>query len=94
MAVLSIMAGTVDSQFRVNDPNFGVSEGSRYAPIEEIIAGWASGASKPKGCSAELFAEEVAGGIVGEGDGLLFKGPNAEAMDILSRREPRAVIVS
>lgn len=94
VSVISVMAGIVDSQFHANDGEFALPADSRYAPIKEIMAGWASGASKPRGCSADEFADAVVGDIVGSRDGLLFRGPNAGSVDIVSRWAPRFVAVS
>ena len=87
------MLGVVDTQFHVND-GLSLPSESRYAPVEEIIAGWASGASTPKGCSATEFAESVAADLVGSRDGLFFKGPIAGTINALSRWAPRLVTVS
>ncbi|ROT42885.1 NAD(P)-binding protein [Sodiomyces alkalinus F11] len=91
VSVVTIMAGVVDSHFHANDSNFVLPEGSRYAPIQEIIAGWASGASKPKGCSAVQFADALVQEITGTGkNGLVFRGPHAGGINFLSRWAPRS----
>lgn len=94
--VVTIMNGTVDSHFHDNDLKLVLPEGSRYAPIEEIIAGWASGKSVPKGCSAEKFAEKLVDddAIVGDsklnGNGkVIWRGPYSRVMWALARVLPR-----
>ncbi|EMR62659.1 putative short-chain dehydrogenase reductase family protein [Eutypa lata UCREL1] len=85
VSVATVMAGVVASHFHDNEPGFKLPEGSRYAFIEDIIAGWASGKSKPGGCSAEKFAELLVEDIVGNGkDGLSWKGPHAGGIRFLS----------
>ncbi|KAK7981495.1 hypothetical protein PG988_003733 [Apiospora saccharicola] len=66
--------------------------GSLYAPIEKIIAGWASGESKPKGVPAEKFALTIVDDIVGEGKaGLVWRGPNAGSIKYLAQFAPQSV---
>ncbi|KAI1151616.1 oxidoreductase [Nemania diffusa] len=84
VSVLTVMTGTVDSKFHHNEPKFGLPNESRYEPIEDIIAGWASGKSKPKGCTAENFAEMVVPYIVGSNEGMLWIGPNAGSIKFLA----------
>lgn len=98
VTVLSILAGTVDSQFHANDTGsgtgFAVPQGSRYAPIQETSRDGPAGRPSPRAAPAGTFAEGVAGDIVGERDGLLFRGRYAGAMGVLLRWAPRAVTVS
>lgn len=96
--VITIITGTVDSHFHDNDVKLKLPDGSRYAPIEEIIAGWASGKSVPKGCSTEEFAEGLVDNyaIVGNsklgGNGkLIWKGPYSVLMWALARVFPCGV---
>lgn len=92
--VMTVMTGTVDSLFHVNDP-FKLPEGSRYAPIEEKIAGWASGELKPKGIPNEKFAELIVGDITTDGkSGLIWKGPNAGSLAAMSKWAPQSLCVS
>lgn len=69
VSVVTIMAGAVSSHFHDNEPDFKLPNRSYYAPIEEIVAGWASGKSKPGGCSPEQFAESLVEDIVGDDKG-------------------------
>ncbi|KAM0335287.1 hypothetical protein ACHAQA_000332 [Verticillium albo-atrum] len=89
--VLTIMVGTVKSRFHVNDP-FALPAGSLYAPIEEIIAGWANGVSTPKGISTEEFASMVARDVVESSTGVIWKGPNAGTMRTLAKWAPQSVL--
>ncbi|KAK7741061.1 hypothetical protein SLS53_005126 [Cytospora paraplurivora] len=83
VSVLTVLVGIVDSHFHANDiasngTGFKLPPDSRYAAIEDIIAGWASGESKPEGITAEQLAEQLVGDLIGEGKGgLVWKGPNA-----------------
>lgn len=89
--VMTVMTGTVDSLFHVNDP-FKLPEGSRYALIEEKIAGWASGELKPKGIPNEKFAELIVGDITTDGkSGLIWKGPNAGSLAAMSKWAPQSL---
>ncbi|KUI62019.1 hypothetical protein VP1G_09154 [Cytospora mali] len=65
VTVVSVMGGAITSNFDVNNPEFSLPPDSHYAPIEDIIAGWASGKSKPVGGSAEDFAASLVGDILG-----------------------------
>jgi NAD(P)-dependent dehydrogenase (short-subunit alcohol dehydrogenase family) len=94
VGVVTVLAGNVYTKFHDNDPLRLPAE-SRYAPIEEIIAGWASGASKPSGCTVDEFAEQLAGIVVSpKADGLVLKGPWAGTIDLLARWSPASVEVS
>lgn len=89
--VMTVMTGTVDSLFHVNDP-FKLPEGSRYALIEEKIAGWASGELKPKGIPNEKFAELIVGDVTTDGkSGLIWKGPNAGSLAAMSKWAPQSL---
>lgn len=93
VGVVTILAGNVYTKFHDNDPLHLPAE-SRYAPIEDIIAGWASGASKPSGCSVDEFAEQLANVAVSpNADGLVLKGPWARTIDLLARWSPAWVEV-
>ncbi|KAI6088059.1 oxidoreductase [Hypoxylon rubiginosum] len=82
--VTTIMAGAVVSHFHDNEPQFRLPEGSYYAPIESIIAGWASGKSKPQSGPAEQFVESIIDDIVGNGrGGLVWKGAHAGSIRFL-----------
>ncbi|KAG8161125.1 hypothetical protein KVR01_009389 [Diaporthe batatas] len=73
VSVITIMAGTINSQFHANDSNFGLPPNSRYTPIKDIIASWASGEAKPKGCSSKEFAQSIVDDMLG-GGGYAVKG--------------------
>ncbi|KAK8059256.1 NAD(P)-binding protein [Apiospora saccharicola] len=91
VTVVAIMLGVIDSHFHQND-QFDLPPGSLYAPIEKIIAGWASGESKPKGVPAEKFALTIVDDIVGEGKaGLVWRGPNAGSIKYLAQFAPQSV---
>ncbi len=89
VSVATVMIGVVNSHFHDNQEGFKLPEGSRYAPIEEIIAGWVAGTSKPGGCTAEEFAESLVNDIVAEGKGgMLWRGPHAGSIKILTNWLP------
>lgn len=100
VSVLTVLVGTVDSHFHANDTaldgtGFKLPPSSRYAAIEDIIAGWASGESKPKGIAAEQLAEQLVGDLVGDGkSGLVWKGPNAGAIKFATKWFPDSLMVS
>ncbi|TGJ77609.1 hypothetical protein E0Z10_g10668 [Xylaria hypoxylon] len=91
VTVVTIMAGAVDSHFHNNDSGFALPSGSRYAPIEEIIAGWADGSSKPKGCPAAQFAESLVDAIVNGKASVVYKGPHAGSIKFVSKYAPQSV---
>ncbi|KAI1411985.1 oxidoreductase [Hypoxylon sp. FL1857] len=92
VSVVTIMAGVVASHFHDND-SFSLPPTSRYVAIEKTIAGWASGELKPKGVSAEEFAETLVDDVVGvgSGGGLVWKGPHAGGVKFLSKWAPSAI---
>ncbi|ROV87981.1 hypothetical protein VPNG_10339 [Cytospora leucostoma] len=98
VSVLTVLVGIVDSHFNANDTalnetGFKLPPDSRYAAIEDIIAGWASGESKPKGITAEQLAELLVGDLVGDGkSGLVWKGPNASAIRFATKWFPDSLM--
>ncbi|KUI73081.1 NADPH-dependent 1-acyldihydroxyacetone phosphate reductase [Cytospora mali] len=91
VSVITIMVGAITSQFHNNDV-FRLPQGSRYAAIENIISSWASGEAKPKGCSAEQFAESLLEEIVGDGKGgLVWKGPHAGSIKAIVQWLPASL---
>ncbi|KAI1427714.1 oxidoreductase [Xylaria sp. FL1777] len=86
VTVVTIMAGVVSTYFHANEPPFALPPNSQYKSIEKIIAGWATGESKPGGCSPEEFAELVVDDIVGDvEDAIIWKGPHADGIRMLSQ---------
>lgn len=95
VSVVTIMAGTVNSHFHDNDDELQLPPNSLYVGIKDTINGWATGELKPKGTSAENFAQTILDDIVGSGKGgLVWKGPNAGAIKALAQFGPRFVAVS
>ncbi|KAI1277866.1 dehydrogenase with different specificitie [Xylaria sp. FL0933] len=91
VTVTTVMAGIVDSHFHDNDVGFALPSNSRYAPIEEIIAGWANGKSKPKGCTAAQFAKSITDGVILKGTGMAFTGPYAGSTKFISKWAPQSL---
>ncbi|KAI0449791.1 NAD(P)-binding protein [Xylaria acuta] len=80
VSVLTIMGGIVTSNFHTNDSGAGfkLPSNSRYTSIQNIIAGWTTGRSKPTAMTAERFSEHILEDVVGEGkSGVVWKGPHA-----------------
>ncbi|KAJ3577845.1 hypothetical protein NPX13_g2719 [Xylaria arbuscula] len=91
VTVVTVMVGVVDSHFHDNDRDFALPPASRYTPIEEIIAGWASGMSKPKGCTAVEFAESLIDDVIISGQSsMTYKGPHAGSMKLISKWAPQS----
>lgn len=89
VSVVTIMAGVITTHFHDNEPSFELPEGSLYGPSEDVIAGWASGKSKPKGCTPEQFAESLVGDVVGNGtNSMIWKGPYAGGFKFLAQWLP------
>ncbi|KAJ4132373.1 hypothetical protein NW754_015188 [Fusarium falciforme] len=85
------MIGRIDNHFDDNAP-LTLPAGSKYAPIEEIITGWSTGASKPKGIPSEQFAESIVDKIVRDSEtGVIWKGPYAGAFDLMWRYGPQSL---
>ncbi|KAI3327509.1 dehydrogenase with different specificitie [Ustulina deusta] len=94
VTVVTLMIGAVDSHFHDNEPDFALPSVSRYAPIEEIIAGWANGSAKPKGCSADQLAESLVDNIINGKTAVAYKGPHAGSMKFISKWAPQSLSVS
>ncbi|KAI0471518.1 oxidoreductase [Xylariaceae sp. FL0804] len=76
--VITILPGVIDSKLHDKGISFDLPPASRYSPIKNIIAGWASGEALPKdSLSADKFAELVVGDILGTDKGLVSRGPYA-----------------
>lgn len=88
------MAGLVDSEFHTNDPDFELPPNSRYAPIKDIIASWASGKAKPKGCSSHEFAEALVADVIGSKRPAVYRGPRAGAVKFVTTWLPTWLVVS
>ncbi|KAL1878229.1 hypothetical protein Daus18300_002146 [Diaporthe australafricana] len=84
VSVVTVMAGVVDSEFHANDPDFELPPSSRYAPIKDAIASWASGKAKPKGCSAQEFAEALVVDVIGSKRPAVYRGPRAGAVKFVT----------
>ncbi|CAJ2500715.1 Uu.00g035680.m01.CDS01 [Anthostomella pinea] len=67
VSVVTILPGVIDSKLHVNGAaSFDLPPASRYAPIKDIIAGWAKGDAVPKdSLSVDGFAELVVRDVVG-----------------------------
>ncbi|KAI1821340.1 dehydrogenase with different specificitie [Xylaria intraflava] len=95
VSVVTIMTGTVETHFHDNEAGFALPPASRYAPIEEIIAGWVDGTSVPKGCTAAEFAESLVDSVIIDGTATMaFKGPNAGGVGFVAKWAPQFVSVS
>ncbi|KAI3323717.1 NAD(P)-binding protein [Xylariaceae sp. AK1471] len=97
VSVVTIMGGIITSKFHDNDSNsnFKAPPTSRYSSIQNVIAGWASGKSKPTGMTAENFAEHVLRDIVGKGKGgVVWRGPNAGSVNFAKWLMPTSFIDS
>lgn len=88
------MLGTVNTEFHANDPDFKLPQNSRYAPIKDIIASWASGEAKPRGCSSQDFAESVVEDILRGTQPKVYKGNWAGMIKLLAAWVPTSLAVS
>ena len=95
VSIVTILAGLIETHFHSGNMYFKLRPDSLYAPIKEIIEGWANGKSKPKGQSAEDFAASIAVDILGQGKGgMVWKGPNAGSVKWATKFFPASLIVS
>jgi hypothetical protein len=89
------MAGVVNSEFHANDSGFELPQNSRYAPIKDTIASWASGEAKPKGCSAQEFAESLVKDVVSSKKASsVYRGPHAGTIKFITSWLPTSLVVS
>lgn len=94
VSVVTILAGVFDSEFHANDSDFDLPINSRYAPIKDTIASWASGEAKPKGCPSHEFAEALVDDVIGSKASTVYKGPHAEAVKFMATWLPTSLGVS
>lgn len=95
MSVLCLQVGGVDTNFDARTTMFELPQNSFYVPIQDEIAGWATGSIKPKGQSGEIFAEAVMDDILGKNkNGVVFRGRFAREVRILVDWFPEWVVVS
>lgn len=91
VSVVTIMAGVVNSEFHANDSDFELPMNSRYAPIKDIIASWASGEAKPKGCASYEFAEALVEDVIGSKQSTVYRGPYAGAVKFMATWLPTSL---
>lgn len=85
----------MDTNFDARTIAFELPQNSYYVPIQDDIAGWATGSIKPKGQSGESFAEAVMDDILGKNkNGLVFRGRFAREVRVLVDWFPEWVVVS
>lgn len=106
VSVTTVITGTVKTKFHVNDTVYAVHDGAQELPlpagswyelIKDIIATWANGASNPKGCPADEFAETLATRLLGrEGrkGGKLYEGNLSGVIKFVTNWLPTFVVVS
>ncbi|KAI1108025.1 dehydrogenase with different specificitie [Nemania sp. NC0429] len=95
VTVATVMAGAVESHFHDNEAGFSLPPTSRYAPIEDIIGGWVSGTSNPKGCTAAEFAKSLVDSVILKGSAAVtYLGPYAGSTKFVSKWAPQSVAVS
>ncbi|PYH38148.1 SDR family oxidoreductase [Aspergillus neoniger CBS 115656] len=95
VSVLCIMAGTITTNFHANEPEVVLLPTSRYAAIRQTISDWATGRAGPQGCSADDFANSIAGDLLGSSSangGLVWKGPNSAAVKFMARWCPGGLL--
>ncbi|OJI79657.1 hypothetical protein ASPTUDRAFT_33926 [Aspergillus tubingensis CBS 134.48] len=95
VSVLCIMAGTITTDFHANEPEVVLLPTSRYAAIRQTISDWATGRAGPQGCSADDFANSIAGDVLGSSSangGLVWKGPNSAAVKFMARWCPGGLL--
>ncbi|KAI0201314.1 NAD(P)-binding protein [Astrocystis sublimbata] len=95
VSVVTIMAGIIDSNFHANDPGARIKLPARshYSSISDVIAGWATGRSKPPGITADAFSEQILDDVVGLGKGsVMWRGPNAGSVKIAKWLMPASML--
>ncbi|KAK1760200.1 hypothetical protein QBC47DRAFT_408295 [Echria macrotheca] len=92
VTVMTVMSGTVDSKWDVNNQAVNLKPGSRYEAIRGFIEKWANGQAKPAGCSIEEYAEVVVGEILGQRSGLVWRGPQSSAIKFIAHWMPQWVM--
>lgn len=95
VSVVTVMVGTISTNFHANEGDVVLPPTSRYAAIRETIARWARGEAGPAASSAEDLAESLVPDIVGRGKSAwVWKGANSASVKFVSRWVPVSVLVS
>ncbi|KAK9364913.1 hypothetical protein V1509DRAFT_451451 [Lipomyces kononenkoae] len=92
--VLTVMSGTVDSNFFRNVPEYKLPTTSRYIPAEKSIAVRAQGEDIQDGMNAEKYAEMVVNDILQGAYGKIWRGNMASVVRYASMMLPTFILVS
>ncbi|KAK3896748.1 hypothetical protein C8A05DRAFT_20341 [Staphylotrichum tortipilum] len=92
VSIVTIMVGTVATEFHANEPDVVLPAGSRYSSAHDTINRWAKGLAGPKGGSVAQFAESIVEDIVGSGNGVLWRGANSGMVQFMSSWLPWSLL--
>lgn len=94
VSVVTIMLGTVATDFHANEPTPELPATSYYSAILDTITKWAKGEAGPKGGSTQALVDSVVSDILDGRSGVVWRGANSGAVKFLSRWMPGSVLVS
>jgi len=95
VSVVTILAGTVSTQWDANNGEMRLPANSLYLGIKNLIEKWASGEKKPVGTSPEQFAELIINDVVGtRTSGKVWRGTMSGVMRFAVNWLPTFVLVS
>ena len=92
--VVTIMTGTIATPFHANEPDPVLPPQSRYAPILDFITRWAKGETGPKGEPVAKFVQSIMQDVVGERNGVVWRGAYSGLIKFIVGWAPTFIIVS
>ena len=92
--VITVMAGTVGTNFQNNNVTASVAQESMYKAAGSKIADSAAGKLLPKAMDANVFAEQLVKDVLKGHSGLLWRGNHASVVKWMANWLPTNVMVS
>ncbi|KAK9428985.1 hypothetical protein V1505DRAFT_314633 [Lipomyces doorenjongii] len=90
--VLTVVTGTVDSNFFVNTPEYKLPSTSRYMPVEKSIVARARGKDIQSGMNKEKYADSVVNDVLRGVNGKVWRGKLASIVRYASTYLPTFVL--
>ncbi|OAQ71386.1 oxidoreductase, short-chain dehydrogenase/reductase family [Pochonia chlamydosporia 170] len=93
VSVVTVMLGTVATQFKTNEPIPDIQPTSRYFPILDTITNWANGSAGPQGGPVHDVVESLLPYIIEDGrGGLAWIGHYSTIIRVLSHWGPAWIL--
>ena len=92
VGVVTVMVGSVESNFHANNPSFHLPADSLYKPIEQQIADTDAGKHSPPGTNTAAFADQLVKDVLRGGEGQLWRGKMANITRWVSKWVPWIIL--